>query len=63
MTKRLDELTEEIVGVKCRHCAEIVIDELLARQLAGVGLGAAIPITIIARGGMHLLVCKKPKSN
>jgi hypothetical protein len=61
------------VGVKCRQCGEIIIDEMTARSLLSFGAGpsgrdligamAMLAVPLLLWGGMHMLVCRRHKMN
>lgn len=67
----------EIVGVKCRLCDEIILDEATARELLAIGawsaedqkqdpvLGAMALLTLplLVNGGLHMLACTRRKMN
>lgn len=63
----------EIVGVKCRLCGEVIIDEMTARSLlsAGARYGknpvmdalALLTVPLLLWGGMHMLFCRRTKMN
>lgn len=76
ITKRIDAETQEIVGVKCRLCDEVIMDEMTARQCFGAGatiyrgdlppvIGGAmfLAVPLLLWGGMHMLTCKRTKMN
>ncbi len=65
------------MGVKCRLCDEVIIDEAAAREFWAVGSltapkgttrslmnGLAMVMTpIIIHGGIHMLMCTRRKMN
>lgn len=63
------------MGVKCRLCDEVIINEMEARQLFEVGAhtgpqgfdpfrGMALLATpILVNGALHMLMCKRTKLN
>lgn len=67
----------EVVGVKCRLCDEVIIDEAEARELWAVGSltapkgtansvmnGFAMMATpLLFNGGIHMLTCTRRKMN
>jgi len=77
ITKQIDAETEEIVGVKCRFCGEVILDEATARQLLGAGAVvsrqsgtdpllaalAVIAAPLLLWGGIHMLTCRRTKMN
>lgn len=73
ITKYVDEATQEIVGVKCRLCDKVILDEPTARQLLehGVRSGkdpimgaiALLSVPLAVWGAIHILTCTRKKLN
>ena len=63
----------EIVGVKCRLCDEVILDEMTARQLLAhgarsgkdpvFGAMAMLATPLLFWGGIHMLTCTRKKMN
>lgn len=74
--KIVDHETVEIVGVKCRLCDEVIMDEAAMREYFAVGALVRPPgmhrafaglsfltVPLLLNGGIHMLLCKRTKMN
>lgn len=72
----MDAETEQILGVKCRLCDEVILDEKEANEILAVGMIARpanvhpvftglslLSFYLLMNGGIHMVTCKAGKTN